>query len=60
MMTSEVEYRVYEKEGFKCITVCDKTKIKVGSAQCEKYCVYFLAHDCDLQEVTCRSALNKS
>jgi len=48
--------RVYElggDNGMQCITECDQTRKKVGSADCEKNCRSFSAHDIDNQFVIC-------
>ena len=57
----------YEKDGKKIITSCpynqDPSPVegfpgvaKIGSAACEKYCRYFVSHNCATQRVECNYA----
>jgi len=36
-----------------CMTVCDQTRKRVGSADCEKNCQFFASIDYENQEVLC-------
>lgn len=46
-------YELGGKRGKQCMTECDQTHKKVGSADCEKNCRSFSAHDIENQRVIC-------
>jgi len=48
-----VRYYVKVPGSKRLVTICEKTGLKVGSAECTKRCVYFAGVDHEQNRVTC-------